>query len=198
MLASVTAAAEPSRMTYAEYRDGELAAEVKHEYLRGEVFAMTGGTPQHSALAARITALLSRELGGRPCRVFSSDLRVRIEATDLATYPDVSVVCDKIETAADDDHAIINPSLLVEVLSNSTEAYDRGQEAAHYRRIPSLRAYLLVSQHEPHLELFIRRDDGTWSLLEAEVDQRLRIEPLGIELSVAEVYDDPLARRGGT
>lgn len=185
-------------MTYAEYRKGELAAEVKHEYLRGEVFAMTGGTPQHSALAARITALLSRELGGRPCRVFNSDLRVRIEATDLATYPDISVVCDKLETSANDDHAIVNPILLVEVLSNSTEAYDRGQKAAHYRRIPSLRAYLLVSQHEPHLELFVRRDDGTWSLLEAEADQRLSVEPLGIELSVAEVYEDPLARHGGT
>lgn len=185
-------------MTYAEYREGELAAEVKHEYLRGEVFAMTGGTPQHSALAARITALLSRELGGRPCRVFNSDLRVRIEATDLATYPDVSVVCDKLETSVDDDHAIVNPILLVEVLSDSTEAYDRGQKAAHYRRIPSLRAYLLVSQHEPHLELFVRRDDGTWSLLEAEADQRLGVEPLGIELSVAEVYEDPLARHGGT
>jgi Uma2 family endonuclease len=194
----VTAAAEPLRMTYAEYREGELAAEVKHEYLRGEVFAMTGGTPQHSALAARITALLSRELGGRPCRVFNSDLRVRIEATDLATYPDISVVCDKLETSANDDHAIVNPILLVEVLSASTEAYDRGQKAAHYRRIPSLRAYLLVSQHEPHLELFVRRDDGTWSLLEAEADQRLSVEPLGIELSVAEVYEDPLARRGGT
>lgn len=185
-------------MTYAEYREGELTAEIKHEYLRGEVFAMTGGTPQHSALAARITALLTRELGGRACRVFSSDLRVRIEATDLATYPDVSVVCDKLETAADDDHAIVNPILLVEVLSDSTEAYDRGQKAAHYRRIPSLRAYLFVSQHEPHLELFVRRDDGTWSLLEAEADQRLFVEPLEIELSVTEVYEDPLARRGGT
>lgn len=121
---------KPSRMAYAAYRDGEVDAQVKHEYLRGEVFAMTGGTPQHSALAARITAILSRELVGRPCRVFSSDLRVRIEATDLATYPDVSVVCNGLETAADDDLAIVNPILLVEVLSDSTEAYDRGQEGS--------------------------------------------------------------------
>lgn len=190
----MSATAEPHRVTYAEYRDGERAAEVKHEYLRGEIFAMTGGTPQHSALAARITALLTRELAGRPCRVFNSDLRVRIEATDLATYPDVSVVCDRLETARDDDLAIINPSLLVEVLSNSTEAYDRGQKAAHYRRIPSLRAYLLVSQHEPRLELQARRDDGTWLLREADAGQTLLIEPLGVTLAVDEVYEDPLAR----
>lgn len=185
-------------MAYAEYRDGELDAQLKHGYLRGEVFARTGGTPQHSALAARVTAILSRELEGRPCRVFNSDLRVRVEATDLATYPDVSVVCDGIETAADDDHAIVNPVVLVEVSSNSTETYDRGQKASHYRRIPSLRAYLLVSQHEPHLELFVRRDDGTWSLLEAEAEQRLPIEPLGVEIAVDEVYEDPFARHGAS
>lgn len=189
----MSATVEPRRVTYAEYRDGERAAEVKHEYLRGEIFAMTGGTPQHSALAARITALLTRELAGRPCRVFNSDLRVRIEATDLATYPDVSVVCDRLQTARDDDLAIINPSLLVEVLSDSTEAYDRGQKAAHYRRIPSLRAYLLVSQHEPRLELQTRRDDGTWILREADAGQTLLIEPLGVTLAVDEVYEDPLA-----
>lgn len=180
-------------MSYAEYRDGEQAAVIKHEFLRGEVFAMTGGTPQHSALAARITALLTRELTGRPCRVFNSDLRVRIEATDLATYPDVSVVCDRLETATDDELAIVNPSLLVEVLSDSTEAYDRGQKAAHYRRIPALRAYLLVSQHEPRLELQVRRDDGTWLLHEAEAGQQQLIEPLGVTLAVDEVYEDPLA-----
>ncbi|MEX1368617.1 MAG: Uma2 family endonuclease [Nannocystaceae bacterium] len=181
-------------MTYAEYRDTELHSAVKHEYLRGEVFAMTGGTPQHSALAARLTAVLTRELAGRPCRVFNSDLRIRIEATDLATHPDVSVVCDRLETARDDELAVVNPSLLVEVLSDSTEAYDRGQKAAHYRRIPSLGAYLLVSQHEPRLELFVRRDDGSWSLLEAGAGQRLEVEPLGIGVAVDEVYEDPLAR----
>lgn len=178
-------------MSYADYCERERSATTKHEYLRGEVFAMTGGTPQHSALAARVTALLTRELAGRPCRVFNSDLRVRIEATDLATYPDVSVVCDRLESASHDELAIVNPSLLVEVLS-----YDRGQKAAHYRRIPSLRAYLLVSQHEPRLELQVRCDDGSWLLREAEAGQQLVIEPLGITLAVDEVYEDPLATSG--
>lgn len=190
------AAAESRRMSYADYCERERSATTKHEYFRGEAFAMTGRTPQHSALAARVTALLTRELAGRPCRVFNSDLRVRIEATDLATYPDVSVVCDRLESAPHDELAIVNPSLLVEVLSDSTEGYDRGQKAAHYRRIPSLRAYLLVSQHEPRLELQVRRDDGSWLLREAEAGQRLIIEPLGITLAVDEVYEDPLAASG--
>ncbi len=191
-------APEVSRMDYAAYRAAELRATTKHEYLRGEVFAMTGGTPRHSALAARMTVALARALAGRPCQVFSSDLRVRVEATDLATYPDVSVVCDAVQVAPDDAHAIVNPVLLVEVLSDSTEAYDRGQKAAHYRRIPSLRAYLLVSQHEPHLELFVRRDDGSWSLLEAGEGQVLTIEPMKIEVSVDEIYEDPLGVRGAS
>lgn len=182
-------------MTYAEYCAFERDAAMKHEYLRGEVFAMTGGslamaggTIEHGRLAVRITHLLSRELEGRPCDVLSSDVRVRIEATDLDTYPDASVVCGSVQTAHADTHAIVNPILLVEVLSDSTEAYDRGQKASHYRRIPSLRAYLLVSQHEPRLELQVHQADGRWTLIEVGAGGRLEIEPLGIGLDVDEVY----------
>jgi hypothetical protein len=108
-------------MTYADYCVFEREAAVKHEYLRGEVFAMAGGTIEHGRLAGRIIYLLSRALEGRPCRVLPSDVRVRIEATDLDTYPDASVVCGPVQTTAADVHAIINPILLVEVLSDSTE-----------------------------------------------------------------------------
>jgi Uma2 family endonuclease len=152
---------------------------------------MTGGTLEHARLAVRLTYLLTRALEGRPCRVYSSDLRVHIAATDLDTYPDASVVCGDPQTAEADSHALINPSLIVEVLSDSTEAYDRGQKASHYRRIPSLRAYLLVSQHEPHLELQIRQADGRWILLEARAGERLEIDPLEIGLDVDEVYREP-------
>jgi Uma2 family endonuclease len=137
--------------------------------------------------------LLSRELEGRPCRVLSSDVRVRVEATDLGTYPDASVVCGPVQTAGADAHAIVNPVLLVEVLSDSTEAYDRGQKASHYRRIPSLRAYLLVSQREPRLELQVHQTDGRWTLIEAGAGERLALEPLGIGLDVDEVYREPSA-----
>lgn len=189
-------------MSYAEYREAEPSASIKHEYLHGEVFAMTGGTPEHGALSARIIYLLTAALADRPCRVFSSDVRIRIEATDLATdvatYPDASVVCDQLRTAADDPHAITNPVLVVEVLSDSTEGYDRGQKASCYRRLPSLRAYLLVSQHEPRLELQLRRDDGTWSLLEVGPGQSLSIEPLQVSLGVDDVYVDPLTPRASS
>lgn len=189
-------------MSYAEYREAEPSASIKHEYLHGEVVAMTGGTPEHGALSARIIDLLTAALADRPCRVFSSDVRIRIEATDLATdvatYPDASVVCDQLRTAADDPHAITNPVLVVEVLSDSTEGYDRGQKASCYRRLPSLRAYLLVWQHEPRLELQLRRDDGTWSLLEVGPGQSLSIEPLEISLQVDDVYVDPLAPRASS
>lgn len=197
MIREVLPYAQPRSMSYAEYRDAEPAASTKHDYVRGEVFAMTGGTPEHGALAARIIYLLTRALEGRACRVFSSDVRVRIAATDLATdmatYPDASVVCGQLRTAPDDPHALVNPTLVVEVLSDSTEGYDRGQKASHYRRLPSLRAYLLVSQHEPRLELQLRRDDGTWSLLEVGPGESLPVEPLGLSLAVDDVYVDPLA-----
>jgi Uma2 family endonuclease len=175
-------------MTYAKYCAFEREAEVKHEYLRGEVFAMTGGTPEHARLAARVIHLLSRELSGRPCGVYTSDARVHIEATDLDTYPDVSVICGEPRTAVEDNFALVNPTLIVEVLSDSTEAYDRGQKAGHYRRIPSLQGYLLVSQHEPQLELYLRQQDGKWALIEARAGEQLPLEPLAITLSVDEVY----------
>ena len=184
----VNAEARAQRMTYAEYCAFERDSEVKHEYLRGEVFAMAGGTLEHGRLASRIQYLLWRALEGRPCTVYTSDVRVRIEATDLDTYPDVSVVCGEPQTADADTRALLNPIMLVEVLSDSTEAYDRGQKASHYRRIPSLRAYLLVSQAERHLELHLRQADGIWAIHEAGPGERLAIAPLHIELAVDEVY----------
>lgn len=176
------------RMSYAEYCTFERQATVKHEYFRGEVFAMTGGTLAHGRLGGRTIHLLWRALADRPCQVFSSDVRVRIEAMDLDVYPDASIVCGEPQTASADAHALINPILVVEVLSDSTEAYDRGKKASAYRQIPSLQAYLMVSQHEPRLELQVRQSDGGWTLLEAGPGERLMLEPLGIELDVDELY----------
>jgi Uma2 family endonuclease len=120
-----------ARMTYAEYLAAETVAEVRHEFLNGEVWAMAGGTPQHGALAVSMTLALGAALRGKPCRGFSSDVRVRIPDTGLSTYPDLSIVCGELETAPDDKDAITNPTVLVEVLSDSTEAYDRGARCIH-------------------------------------------------------------------
>ena len=181
-------------MSYAEYLEFEATSDTKHEYLRGEVLAMAGGTPDHAALALAIGAELVAGLRGRPCRAFSSDLRVRIEATDLSTYPDITVVCGTLETSGLDPHAATNPVLIVEVLSDSTEAYDRGQKFAHYRQIPSLREYLLVSQTEPRLEAYAKNDAGQWVLREAGRGEQLALRSLeGVVLDVDTIYADPLS-----
>lgn len=183
------------RTTYAQYLDLERVSEVKHEYLRGEIFAMAGGSPEHSRLAANVIGELRAALRGRPCAVFTSDARVRIEATDRATYPDVTVVCGRLEPAPDDPDSITNPVVIVEVLSDATEADDRGEKFAHYRRLGSLREYLLVSQRARRLEVYRRRDDR-WVLDEAGAGETLRLTSIDIDLSVDEVYRDPLAVGG--
>lgn len=180
------------RLSYAEYLAFERASELKHEYLRGEVFAMAGGTPEHSRLAANVIRELGTALRGRPCAVFTSDARVRIEETDRATYPDVTVVCGRLEHATDDPDAITNPVVIVEVLSDATEADDRGEKFAHYRRVGSLREYVLVSQRARRIEVY-RRRDARWVLDEAGAGQTLRLESIEAALAVDEVYRDPLA-----
>ena len=178
-------------MTYAEYLAAESASEIRHEFLNGDVWAMAGGTREHSALAAALISALTVALRGKPCRVYTSDLRVRVQATGLATYPDVAVVCGAEETDAEDPEAIVNPVVLVEVLSDTTEAYEGGATTAHYRRIPSLHAYLLVSQGEPLIELYRRKDDR-WELIEARPGESLDLPTLGVRLDVQTIYANPL------
>ena len=181
------------KMTYAEYMACEEASVEKHEFLNGEVFAMAGGTPEHAALAAAFTLALGKALGDRPCRLFSSDLRVRIQATGLTTYPDLSVACGKAEVDAEDSHALVNPVLIIEVLSDGTEAYDRGEKAAHYRHIPSLKEYVLVSQHRPRIEVYRRNEAGRWELYEYERGASCELVSVGVSVNVDDVYRDPLA-----
>lgn len=186
--------AEPARKptyTFAEYLAQEATSNIRHEYLDGEIFAMSGGTIEHGAIAANVIRLLGNALLGKPCRVLTSDVRVRVLATGLATYPDVSVACGSLERDPEDANTVVNPAVLVEVLSDSTEAYDRGEKFAHYRRIPSLQDYLLVSQHEMLIEHYRRSNDGTWILRDVRPPDMVRLS-IGCELSVAEAYQNPL------
>jgi Uma2 family endonuclease len=183
-------------MSYSEYLAFDAASDTKHEYVNGEVYAMAGGTITHSALAAAVTTALSIALADRRCRVLTADARIRGKATGMATYPDVSVVCNQLEVDADDPHGVLNPTIVVEVLSDSAEAYDRGAKAAHYRRIPSLREYVLVSQHEPLIEVYRRNERGNWELVaEARTAERAELTSCGapIALDVDSIYRDPLA-----
>lgn len=183
----------PRHMSYADYVALEETRPEKHEYLRGEVLAMAGGTPEHAALAMAVGIELGAALRDQTCRVFSSDLRIRIEETDLTTYADASIVCGRLERSSVDPLAVVNPALIVEVLSDSSEAYDRGEKFAHYRRIPSLREYLLVSQRERRLELYRKNEQGRWELFEAGPGTALPLASLGgISLATDAVYRDPL------
>lgn len=177
-------------MTFAEYVALERASESKHEYVDGEVYAMAGGTPEHGRLATRVARQLGAALEGRPCDTFSSDVRIHVAATGRSTYPDLSVVCGPLERADGDEDAITNPTLIVEVLSDSTESSDRGDKWAHYQRIPSLREYVLVSQREKRVEVFRRFEDG-WTYHSSRAGV-LPLPGLGASLDVDELYRDPL------
>lgn len=179
-------------ISYAEYLRIERERDEKLEWLDGEIFAMAGGTIDHSGLSAQVAHLLASALEGRPYRVFNSDLKVRVLQTGLATYPDVAVVCNALERDPENEHAIVNPVVLVEVLSSSTETYDRNDKWAHYRRIPSLREYVLLSQKEPRIEVYTRRD-GRWELTEYRTGEAALIGSLDVMLPVDLVYHDPLA-----
>lgn len=184
------------RMTYAEYLALERTSEVKHEYVNGEVWAMAGGTPEHGRLAASFIALVRVGLGHRRCAVYSSDVRIRVETTKRSTYPDLSVVCDRVERAKDDPDAITNPRVIVEVLSDSTEADDRGDKWAHYQRVDSLTEYVLVSQREPRVEVFRRStatgSRGAWVYEEIRAGGRVELRSLDVSIAVDELYADPL------
>ncbi|NOY94511.1 MAG: Uma2 family endonuclease [Deltaproteobacteria bacterium] len=180
-----------AQASYADYLALEAESDEKHEYIDGLILAMSGGTLEHGRLAMAAGHLLTRLLEGKPCRVFSSDARVRVESTNRSTYPDVSVVCGELERASDDHEAIANPLLLVEVLSESTERSDRGEKFAHYRRLESLSDYVLISQSERRVECFHRTDAG-WMLTEAGAGERLHLASIEGELDVDALYKDTL------
>jgi Uma2 family endonuclease len=182
------------RFYFDEYLALEERSAVKHEFLDGHVWAMAGGSPDHGAVAANIIALLSNQLRSRPCRVFTSDVRIRVRATGLATYPDVSVVGGTQETDPEDfkHSTVINPCLLVEVLSPSTEDYDRGEKLAHYKQIASLQEVVLVAHEENRIEVWRRLQQDRWSLDVCRGEGTALLGSLGCELSLADVYRNPL------
>lgn len=180
------------RYTPAEYYALERTAEYKSDYYDGEIFAMAGGTARHSLIATNVAGELRQRLKRSPCAAYESNLRLKVRATGLRTYPDVTVYCGPLEYDPGDPEGTtaLNPTVIFEVLSPSTEGYDRGFKAQHYRRIDSLRAYVFVAQDRAHVEVEQRQAEGAWLLREADgLDAAIRIEPLGIDLPLAEIYD---------
>jgi Uma2 family endonuclease len=177
------------RYTYRDYLLLEESSNVKHEFFDGEIYAMAGGTPEHAAICARIISALTQGLAGRDCEVYTSDLRVRVQATGLASYPDVTVVCGPLERDPEDRNTVINPTVLIEVLSDGTESYDRTEKLEHYRRLPSLRACVLVSHRERLVEIWNRDEQATWKRQEARGRSLLAIQAVGTSLDLDAIYD---------
>jgi Uma2 family endonuclease len=186
----MSSTARQLHFTYAEYLALEEGSPVRHEYLDGEIYAMAGGSPDHAALAAAVIGALREQLPPG-CRTFTSDLRVRIPASGLSTYPDAAVVCGRSERATDDGLAVVNPVLLVEVTSASTEDYDRGEKLRHYMQIPTLREVLIVSHRGPRLTLH-RREGEAWTTIEVGHGEMLEVASLAARITVDELYRDGL------
>jgi Uma2 family endonuclease len=185
-------AAQPQpRLTPQQYLELERAAEFRHEYYNGRMYAMPGGTYNHARITANLIGALFNVLEPTKCAVSSSDLRVRVSPDGLYTYPDVSVACSQPHFADDEGDTLTNPVVICEVLSPSSEAYDRGFKFAQYRQIPSVREYLLVSQFEPRVELFRRQEGGAeWMFSDhAGMDASLHLSSIGCELRLASIYD---------
>ena len=176
------------RYTWREYLVLEETINVRHEFLDGEIYAMAGGSPEHAALAANIIAALHEQLRDSPCRVFTSDLRIRVAETGLGTYPDAAVVWEDLERDPEDRNTVTNPTVLVEVSSDSTEAYDRGAKFDHLRRIPSLKEYVLVSHRERLIEVFRRGSAGEWGRTEARMRAVATLESIRCALDVDRIY----------
>ena len=178
-------------LTFDDWLANERAAiEARSEYIDGEVFAMTGAREQHNLIVTNLIGELHPQMKGRPCRIYANDMKVRIRAANAGTYPDLVALCGEHEFLDERRDLLLNPSLIVEVLSNSTEAYDRGGKFAIYRRIPSLTEYLLVSQYRVAVELFSRGADDRWTLSEfTALDATVTLASVGCTLTLAEIYD---------
>ena len=184
-------------LTFEAYMTWEAEQAERHEFIRGEVFAMTGARATHNTIALNIALALREALRGTPCRVFIADMKLQVAPADASFYPDVFVSCDPRDRSPDAELVQRHPKLVVEVLSDSTAAFDRGRKFEAYRSLDTLEAYLLVEQHRRHADLFLRNAEGLWVLNPVGADDNLTVTPIGIGLAMADIYQgvdfDPLA-----
>jgi Uma2 family endonuclease len=177
------------RLTEEEYLKIERAAEFKSEFHDGRMYAMSGGSSAHALIIPNLAAELRQALRQKPCLVYVTELRLRISPRGSYTYPDVTVVCGPSKFADDRKDTLLNPTLIVEVLSPFTEAHDRGLKFAQYRQIDSLQEYGLVSQTEPRVEIFRRQASGDWLLSESTgLDASVRFDSVGCQIALSEIY----------
>lgn len=179
-----------TKMTPEEYLAFERNSEERHEYLDGEIFAMSGAKRNHNKIVGNLSGLIWQHLKNRDCEFYPTDMRVFVPATGVYTYPDLTVVCGEPMFRDEGFDTLLNPVLLIEVLSDSTESYDRGRKFQHYRSIESLQEYVLVGQNEPRIEKYARHGDGFWLLSEAVgIDAEIEFAAIGCRVALREVYD---------
>lgn len=178
------------RLTEIEYLRLEREGAQRHEYFAGEIFAMAGATERHNLIVSNLVVALGSQFKGRPCRVYSSDMRMKVSATGLLTYPDVVAVCGELQVDDEIRDTLLNPAVIVEVLSASTEGYDRVEKFAHYRKVPSLQDYVLVSQQAMHVEHYRRQPGEHWLLTDLEGSGAvLELASVGAQVGLGEAYD---------
>lgn len=181
----------PQKLWTAEqYLEFERISEAKHELVGGAVFAMTGASENHNLIVANIIVSLGIQLRQRPCKLYPSDMLVQIGASGDFHYPDITIVCGEAQINRDKRDSLLNPTVIIEVLSPSTELYDRGKKFQNYRTLDSLQLYLLVAQDAARIECFTRQRDGVWLFVDvAGRDTVIELPPIGCTLSLADVYD---------
>lgn len=172
-----------------EYLRKERQAEFRSEYYAGEMFAMAGASWEHTRIKDNLARHVGNQLEGGPCQVLTSDMRLKVSETGLYTYPDMVVVCEEPEFEDEVFDTLLNPRVVIEVLSDSTEGYDRGVKFGHYRRLPSVHEYVLVAQDRPLVEGFVRQPDGTW-VLTAVSDPKgaFAFGSIPVRVSMADIY----------
>jgi Uma2 family endonuclease len=181
--------ASQPKLTPQEYLAIERKAEIKSEYFAGEMFAMAGASRRHNMIAANVIRALGNQLLDRPCNVYPGDLRVKIPRTGKYTYPDAVVACEPEQFEDEYNDTLLNPAVIIEVLSDTTEAYDRGKKFEHYQRIESLREYILISQYQCRVEQYIRQNDNSWTYREFhERDDVVSIDPINCSLALDDIY----------
>ncbi len=181
---------QPQRSRPDDYLTWERQQTTRHEWVNGEIHAMTGASREHNLICVNLAASLHAQMRGQPCEVYSNDMRVKVSETGLYTYPDIVVVCGKPEFEDAQVDTLLNPALIVEVLSDSTEGYDRGAKFAHYRTLPSLRDYLLIAQNEYRVEHYARQADHRWLLTDYQgMDETVILAALGCELRLLDLYE---------
>jgi Uma2 family endonuclease len=179
-----------NKYTIAEYLEMEEAATEKHEYYQGEIFAMSGPKVSHNIIAGNTFGSLMYKLKGKSCRPFNSDQRIHIEKNTLFTYPDISIICGDIITLNNDEWNILNPTVIIEVLSPSTKNYDRGEKFRLYRDIATLKEYILIDSTSINIESFYINEHGNWELKEYKsIDETLNLQSVQVSLDLKEIYE---------